>query len=154
MPQTGKKEEEDRFASRELGRSINREEARPLMEVLKEKHHTASDESALENAAPSAVELFSEKDRSGLEALFYSVLNGSSGHSTNGTVNAQSETINAPAQFGQKWFIKPEERPFARLASVISKFPWHAHPASPLEVDRLFCCLQCRPPSDAVMEQC
>lgn len=152
--QRGKAADMGEYEKRKWWKGMILDEAQPLQHLLaareqddkQDKDMVADAVVPLSTTVP--VGLFTIADQEHLEALFNSVLEE---HTVSHTVSLdQMDGPNKHAKLPggsnhQRYFVKPAERPFARLASVISKFPWHAVHPVPEEVDRLFSCLQRKP---------
>jgi hypothetical protein len=134
-------EEEGQEMDKYAIKRIAEEGGKPLMQILEESAH------GRRQAQAGPITLFSEKDKEDLETLFEGVSRGcskSSSYSETKEGDLSFSASSPAAAATEIRFVRPAERPFARLASVITKFPWHIHRASQEEVDRLFACLQCK----------
>lgn len=119
-------------------------EGKPLLDILGGKSGQGADTDVVVQL--EGVSFFTQKDQDDLEALIRSIiLEHAPVREAEEAEASATKTDGAASPSGppaQRHFIKPEERPFARLASVISKYPWHALVPLPEEVNRLYACLQ------------
>lgn len=94
------------------------------LQVVPSARSSAMTESASPTVSPATEDLFSAEDQAALEHLMDLVIQDHQQQQAPGSGAAPPGLVRKPAHLSALSFIVPAERPFYRLSSIITKFPW------------------------------